>query len=259
MRGEEMHIVFCSDVGKKRKNNQDFAGYFTNQQGITLAVLCDGMGGHKAGDVASEMAVSHLGNAWEETGVNELEAVRQWMLKNINTENKRIVEKSHQFPDLEGMGTTLVAAVYIDNQLVVANIGDSRGYHYADGTLKQITDDHSLVNELVKSGELSNEAALKHPQKNVLTRSLGASEKVEVDLMVVSVLKEDQLLLCSDGLTNMVKDVEIAEILRERSTSLEEKVTSLISLANARGGYDNITVLLIDFFDRKEGENNGDW
>lgn len=253
-RGEKMHIVFRSDVGKRRKNNQDFAGYFVNQQGITLAVLCDGMGGHKAGDVASEMAVSHLGHAWEKTETNTIEAVSQWIQDRIKRENERIVEKSNQFPDLEGMGTTLVAAAFIDNQFVVANIGDSRAYQYMAGRLKQLTEDHSLVNELLKSGEISTEGALNHPQKNVLTRSLGVSKEVNADLMVVSALEGDQLLLCSDGLTNMVEDQEIAEILSDSHMSLEEKVTSLVSLANARGGYDNITVMLTDFTERKEGE-----
>ncbi|MGB3160414.1 MAG: Stp1/IreP family PP2C-type Ser/Thr phosphatase [Carnobacterium sp.] len=249
-----MHIFFQSDIGKKRKNNQDFAGYFNNEQGILLAVLCDGMGGHKAGDVASEMAVSHLGNAWKKNKLTDVESIIEWIQKRINKENERIVEKSTQYPDLEGMGTTLVAAILVNNIFIIANVGDSRAYQFMSGNLKQVTDDHSLVNELLKSGEITTEAALKHPQKNILTRSLGVSKKVEVDIITVPVLEGDYLLLCSDGLTNMVNDREITKIVSITEKSIEEKVSSLVSLANARGGYDNITVMLIDPLKGKEGK-----
>ncbi|WP_034550484.1 Stp1/IreP family PP2C-type Ser/Thr phosphatase [Carnobacterium funditum] len=249
-----MHIFFQSDIGKKRKNNQDYAGYFKNSQGILLAVLCDGMGGHKAGDVASEMAVSHLGNAWEKNNLNDIDTIKNWMQKHINKENERIVEKSTQYPDLEGMGTTLVATVLVNNIFIVANVGDSRAYQFMSGNLKQVTDDHSLVNELLKSGEITPEAALKHPQKNILTRSLGVSKKVEVDIIDIPVLEGDQLLLCSDGLTNMVSDKEIVKILNVSDVNIEKKVLSLVSLANARGGYDNVTVILIEPFKEKGGK-----
>ena len=249
-----MHIFFQSDIGKKRKNNQDFAGYFKNEQDILLAVLCDGMGGHKAGDVASEMAVSHLGDAWKRNNLTDVDAITEWIQEHINKENERIVEKSSQYPDLEGMGTTLVAAALVKNVFIIANIGDSRAYQVMHGNLKQITDDHSLVNELLKSGEITTEAAMQHPQKNILTRSLGVAKKVEVDVMTIPVLEGDLLLLCSDGLTNMVNDNEIEKIVNISDATIEEKVLSLISLANARGGYDNITVILIEPFEGKEGK-----
>ncbi|MCA9766008.1 MAG: Stp1/IreP family PP2C-type Ser/Thr phosphatase [Carnobacterium sp.] len=247
-----MHIFFQSDIGKKRKNNQDFADYFENNQGIPLAVLCDGMGGHKAGDVASEMAVSHLGDAWKNTSLTEIDTIIEWMKEQINRENTRIVKKSTQYPDLEGMGTTLVAAALIGNHFIVANVGDSRAYHYIDGNLKQVTDDHSLVNELLKSGEITTKEAMNHPQKNVLTRSLGVTKQVEVDIVTAPISKGDQLLLCSDGLTNMVDDKEIAEILAVSNRSFEDKVGDLVSLANANGGYDNVTVMLAETYKGKE-------
>ena len=249
-----MHIFFQSDIGKKRKNNQDFAGYFKNEQDILLAVLCDGMGGHKAGDVASEMAVSHLGDAWKRNNLTDVDAITEWIQEHINKENERIVEKSSQYPDLEGMGTTLVAAALVKNVFIIANIGDSRAYQVMHGNLKQITDDHSLVNELLKSGEITTEAAMQHPQKNILTRSLGVAKIVEVDIMTIPVLEGDLLLLCSDGLTNMVNDNEIEKIVNISDATIEEKVSSLVSLANARGGYDNITVILIEPFEGKEGK-----
>ena len=198
-----MQVVFQSDIGKTRKNNQDFAGQFDNQAGLRLVVVCDGMGGHKAGDVASEMAVSHLGHAWEETNYATAEEVTQWMLKQITLENERIVGKSTQFSDLDGMGTTLVAAVLFEEELVIANIGDSRGYLYSNKKLVQLTEDHSLVNELLKSGEITSEASA------------------------------------------------ISEILSQ-DISIEEKVNALVSLANEKGGADNITVLLADFAAREE-------
>lgn len=246
-----MHVVFHSDVGKIRKNNQDFAGQFDNQVGLKLVVVCDGMGGHKAGDVASEMAVSHLGHAWEETRYTTAEEVTQWMLKQISLENERIVGKSAQFSDLDGMGTTLVAAVLFEHELVIANIGDSRGYLYSNQKLIQLTEDHSLVNELLKSGEISSEAAANHPRKNVLTRSLGVSAEIDIDITMFQILPEDILLLCSDGLTNMVNDEAILTILSEK-ISLEDKVNALVTLANEQGGADNITVLLADFAMREE-------
>lgn len=123
------------------------------------------MGGHRGGDVASEMAVSHLGHTWEESDVQDAEQITQWMLTRISRENKRILEKSRKFFDLEGMGTTLVAAAVVDQEFVIANIGDSRAYHYTGGRLYQVTEDHSLVNELVKSGEISSEDAENHQER----------------------------------------------------------------------------------------------
>lgn len=239
-----MEVVFRSDTGKKRKNNQDFAAYFINKENIVLAILCDGMGGHRGGDVASEMAVSHLGHSWEESEVHNAEQITQWMLTRISRENKRILEKSRKFSDLEGMGTTLVATAMVDQEFVIANIGDSRGYHYTGGRLNQVTEDHSLVNELVKSGEISTEDAENHPRKNVLTRSLGVTEEIDIDVTILPALPNDQMLLCSDGLTNMVEDQDIKNVLSDKKTS-EEKVETLVAMANERGGYDNITIMLV--------------
>jgi protein phosphatase len=248
-----MEVVFRSDTGKKRKNNQDFVGYFINKKNIILAILCDGMGGHRGGDVASEMAVSHLGHSWEESDLQDAEQITQWMLTRISLENKRILEKSRQFSDLEGMGTTLVAVALVNNEFVIANIGDSRGYHYTAGRLNQVTEDHSLVNELVKSGEISLEAAENHPRKNVLTRSLGVTEEIDIDVTILPALPNDQMLLCSDGLTNMVKDQDIKNILSAQK-SAQEKVETLIAMANERGGYDNITIILVHT--KTEGGDN---
>ncbi len=190
------------------------------------------------------MAVSHLGHSWEESDVQDAEQITQWMLTCISLENKHILEKSRQFSDLEGMGTTLVATALVNKEFVIANIGDSRGYHYTGGRLSQVTEDHSLVNELVKSGEISSEDAENHPRKNVLTRSLGVTEEIDIDVTILPALPNDQILLCSDGLTNMVKDQEIKSVLCTQE-SAKEKVETLIAMANERGGYDNITIMLV--------------
>ena len=174
------------------------------------------------------------------------------MIANIQRVNDLVFQKSLDYSDLDGMGTTLVAAAIVGKEIVFANIGDSRAYVYRNYKLRQITEDHSLVNEFIKSGEITPEEAQHHPRKNILTRSLGVSRKLDIDIIAMPLVQGDLLLLCSDGLTNMMDDEEIAQMLKEW-LPLEEKVLSLVDKANAAGGLDNITVLLADFTDR-EGE-----
>ena len=246
-----MRLVVKTDKGKKRGTNQDFANTYKNQNGLTLAVLCDGMGGHRAGDIASEMVVSHLGNNWGKTELQSAKNVAEWLENRINRENQRLVEKARQYPDLNGMGTTLVAVAEAEDGFVIANIGDSRAYRLSDGHLTQITDDHSLVGELMRNGELTEEEALNHPQKNVLTRSLGVNETLGIDIDIYAYESNNLIFLCSDGLTNMVADKEIEKILKV-SEPLNSQAAMLIDLANERGGVDNITVIIIDLNGRKE-------
>lgn len=246
-----MEINFQTDVGRKRNTNQDYAGVFKNQAGISLAILADGMGGHQAGDVASEMAVNNLGDCWCENTLVEPEKVAQWLIKEIQRENEKIYQKGQSQPEYLGMGTTIVSAVMLDQSFVLANIGDSRAYLARNQELVQLTEDHSLVNELVKSGEITREMAANHPRKNVLTRSLGMPGMVEVDVTNQLWLPNDYLLLCSDGLTNMVSEADILTILMSEY-SVAEKIKQLIERANAAGGADNITVLVIHFEEQKE-------
>lgn len=249
--GVGMKMVVKTDKGKKRETNQDFANTYKNQQDFTLAVLCDGMGGHRAGDIASEMVVSHLGNHWEKSFFASVNDVAEWLEERINRENERLVEKSQQYSDLKGMGTTLVAVAEANDGFVIANIGDSRAYRLIDGHLTQVTDDHSLVGELLRSGELTAEEASNHPKKNILTRSLGVSEQLGIDIDIYSYKEDEFILLCSDGLTNMVADKEIEKIIYA-SESLETRAAMLVDLANERGGIDNITVIMIDLYEGKE-------
>ena len=241
-----MQIEYQSDVGRRRNTNQDYASVFTNQEGIKLAILADGMGGHRVGDIASQMAVLNLGNAWEEQDLTDDEKIAQWFIQAIQEENALIYQRGQEQPEYNGMGTTIVAAALSEERFTIAHVGDSRAYLIRDGKIIQLTEDHSLVNELVKSGEISEEMAVNHPRKNILTRSVGMPGTVEVDVSTYIWQLKDRLLLCSDGLTNMLSEEMIETIVNQEGT-LSDKVTELINQANEAGGADNITVLLIEF------------
>ncbi|WP_165005227.1 MULTISPECIES: Stp1/IreP family PP2C-type Ser/Thr phosphatase [unclassified Enterococcus] len=241
-----MQIEYQSDVGRRRNTNQDYASVFTNRSGIKLAVLADGMGGHRAGDIASQMAVTNLGTAWEEQELSDDEKIAQWFIKSIQDENTMIYQRGQEQPEYSGMGTTIVAAALSDERFTIANVGDSRAYLIRENKIMQLTEDHSLVNELVKSGEISEEMAVNHPRKNILTRSVGMPGTVEVDVSTYFWQLKDRLLLCSDGLTNMLSEEMIGTIVNQEG-ELADKVNELIARANEAGGADNITVLLIEY------------
>lgn len=250
-----MQIGFRTDVGRRRKSNQDAVGVFQNQDGLQLAIVADGMGGHQAGDVASHLTVSEIGKSWESSALAEQEDVIQWLLTNIQAENESIFEKGQDNPNQTGMGTTIVAVVFLDQSIVLAHVGDSRFYLMRQGEIKQMTEDHSLVNELVKLGEITPDEAAHHPRKNFLARSLGIPGVVEVDLNDFKVFSGDKLLVCSDGLTNMVSDEKILQIVEE-AENLDAALDELIATANANGGTDNITVLLVDYKETEGGDAN---
>lgn len=246
-----MHIAFRSDVGKNRTTNEDYVNWFTNSGNQPLMLLCDGMGGHRAGDVASEMAVSHMGQAWKETAFSTPESVSVWLLHAVQKVNKLIFQKSLDFVDLDGMGTTLIAATYVKGQLVIAHVGDSRAYLYRDFLFKQLTEDHSLVHELVKSGELTDEEARNHPQRNFITRAVGVKEQIQVDLTSMPIQSGDVLLLCTDGLSSVLSDEDLKKVLKNWMT-IDEKASDYIRLANEAGGPDNISVLIASFENGEE-------
>lgn len=240
-----MKIAYKSDIGKLRKTNQDFVGTFVNKLGYKFAVVADGVGGQVAGDVASAMAVLHLGNQWELSEIKTPLAAREWLNNQVKAENSAILEASERFHDLKGMATTLVTVMLFDDELVFANIGDSRGYILHNGEFKQLTVDHSLVNELVLTGQISEEDAKLHPNRNVITRWLGVNDDAMLDIIKYHAQVGDVIMLSTDGLTKSVSDIEIASIL-QMPVSLEERVDELIKHANEAGGRDNITVLLIE-------------
>ena len=238
-----MKFAIKSDVGQRRKVNEDAAGYFESKNNIPLMMVCDGIGGHNAGEIASAMALMSIGQAWEKTEFNDIEEVYQWLIKKITEANEAIFTRSAQYEDLYGMGTTVVVASIIGNQLMIANVGDSRAYVLRNFQLKQLTEDQSLVNALLKSGEITPEEAENHPNKNIVTQSLGVTSSVEIDFVRMTIKNEDTLILCSDGLSDMLSLEEIRNIMNHYS-DVEQQVEKAIQEANEAGGRDNITVAI---------------
>ena len=232
-----------TDIGRKRKINQD--NVYTCEVPLgnlpNLFVVCDGMGGHKAGDFASAYAVKALER--EVMLCEETEPVRI-IREAIECANREIYEKAASEEQLRGMGTTAVVATIIDHTLIVANVGDSRLYIINDD-IEQITKDHSLVEEMVRIGELDRSEAREHPDKNIITRALGVTENVEVDFFEVELKKGDIILMCSDGLTNMVEDEDIRRVVKAQR-DVVQIVEELIKVANHNGGSDNIGVVIIE-------------
>lgn len=232
-----------TDIGRKRKVNQDYL--YTSEEPVgnlpNLFIVADGMGGHNAGDYASKLTV--------ETMVSEIEAsfeknpVRIFG-KAISAANKKILQKAAETPALEGMGTTVVAATCLGKYLQIANVGDSRLY-VIGREIRQITRDHSLVEEMVRVGTITHEEARVHPDKNIITRAVGASETVEADYFTVELEEGDIVLMCTDGLTNMLEDEEIRMILGG-ARDIVEQAQKLVDMANRNGGKDNISVVLIE-------------
>lgn len=257
-RGESrLKTALKTDRGKIRQHNEDDAGIFAGKEERVLAVVCDGMGGHLAGDVASRMAVSALKDAWEQAqDIPDSPAdTEAWLKGQITAVNQKVYDHSRAHEECHGMGTTVVCALYTGKTLTVAHIGDSRCYLLHKDSFTQLTEDHSLVNELVRTGGISKEDAEHHPRKNVLTKALGTDPEVEVEAHSFEMEPGDKVLLCSDGLTNKVDDMKLKEMLQSAS-SLEEKAERLVQAANDNGGEDNITVALLELPSQtEEGED----
>lgn len=234
-----------TDIGKKRKLNQDFVYVSEAPVGNlpNIFIVADGMGGHNAGDYASKCATETI--IREIRGCFEKNPVRI-MGKAIRIANDQIRRKAKEDLSLYGMGTTVVAATCLGHYLQVANVGDSRLYIVGE-EIRQITHDHSLVEEMIRMGTIDREAARNHPDKNIITRAIGALDTVEIDFFHEELKPGDIVLMCSDGLTNMLEDKEIDNIMKER-LSLEEKAKKLVEAANNNGGKDNIAVILINAF-----------
>lgn len=240
-----IETAFASSIGRIRKSNQDFVQVFKNKSGVTLAIVCDGMGGHQGGDVASAMAVSHLGHNFKNTDFSDSKIAHKWLEVQLNSENETILKTADRFPDLNGMGTTIVLTIVFDTTALVAHLGDSRAYSYADGKFTQLVEDHSLVNELVKMGQITKEQAKHHPQKNIITQALGVSSTIDPEFREIKLHDDDIIMLCTDGLTNSLTDPQIQQILATKDLSLKDRCNKLINEANRLGGGDNITVCLV--------------
>lgn len=249
-----MYGRFITDRGQVRSVNEDAGGIFANSKGQLLAIVADGMGGHQAGEVASDLMVNSIKEQWERSyEFTTPEESEQWLTKTLETINAIIYQKSLEDEKYTGMGTTAVISICTDDYVTVANIGDSRCYLLNETGFLQITDDHSYVNELVRTGEISIDDAEKHPKKNLLLRALGTEETVKSDVKSIGWEEEDKLLLCSDGLTNKVSDDEI-EVLLRSNAKISELSKKLIEIANERGGEDNITLAIINNLQSEEGE-----
>lgn len=238
-----MKVAYQTDIGHQRKENQDRVAKFTAPDGTLLVVVTDGIGGSRSGDVAAQITVDHLGRQFQAASPNSsLEAIR-WFAREVQLINDEILQKSTENPKYQGMGTTLVAAIIFDQAMVVANIGDSRGYVLHDNLLTQVTIDHSLVNELVKHGDITEEEARNYPQNNIITRAIGVLADARIEVNRFDLGAGDQILLCSDGLSKMITREQMMGVL-ESDLSLTEKCSQLIKMANEAGGPDNITVLI---------------
>lgn len=244
-----------TDVGRKRKGNED--SLFVNPE-QNLFVVADGMGGHAAGEVASQVAVDSINEfvcltsgdeeiTWP-FGLDENISYDGNRLKTaIRYANRKVLEATRERSEYEGMATT-VAAILVDGHSAnLGHVGDSRVYLLRDSTITQLTSDHSWVNEQLQSGIISAEQARGHPLRNVVTRALGGKADLQVDMQVQKMAPDDVLLICSDGLTTMVPDEDIARVVDSAKGDIEKAARALIAEANARGGEDNITVVLIHF------------
>lgn len=243
-----MTVGAKSDVGKSRGNNEDNF-YVSNDMKVPLYIVADGMGGHNAGEVASNMAIEIIKNKFmnPKDDLLDKDKVIKSIKQSIEEANTKIYLKSIENKELKGMGTTITLAYILENHIYLGHIGDSRAYLISDDNIQQITEDHSFVNELVKSGTITKEEAKNHPKKNMITRAVGSSSIIEMDLMVKEYNENDILILCSDGLTNMVSDIEIMEIMKDEN-DLQNACGRLVELANEKGGLDNITVVAIKLY-----------
>ena len=236
-----METFYLTDTGIVRDHNEDSVIIVENNHGATLLAVADGMGGHRAGEVASSIAISYLSKRFVESffKMNKAEAV-EWIKTSVNEINSHIFKHTEENPESKGMGTTLVLAIVTDDYILFGNIGDSSGFVMKDNKIHKVTHDHTLVNLLLAAGELTEEEAKNHPKKNILMNALGINDPIEIDVFDCT-MEIDDILLCSDGLTTMVTEDQIEKVLLE-DLSVEDKVIKLIKKANNRGGNDNISI-----------------
>ena len=239
-----MEVFAMSDIGNVRTINQDYVRYFKKNDNECLVVLCDGMGGHNAGEVASQLTCDDIIENYQIHGeFHNEDDIRIWMIEVINHAHELVKSKSHVSNNLEGMGTTVVLALLKDNDVYISHVGDSRAYFYENHELKQLTKDDTLVNVLVDSGTISKDEALYHPQKNVLLQAVGVSDILKISFMFQNIA-DGIILVCSDGLYNSLFDSQLIDIL-QKDVSLEDRGKELMETAKTYGGKDNIGFALI--------------
>ena len=236
-----MEYFSITDPGRVRERNEDCVSVCENAMKEKLLIVADGMGGHKNGEVASSLALNLICDRFKSiSSVGNKEDAINWIQTTVSEANVEIFRYVKDHPESQGMGTTVVLAILTPSFLLIGNIGDSSGYVYKNKKIHKITIDHTLVNLLVKSGEITKEEAKNHPKKNVLMKALGSTTNVEMDIFNIE-LGVDGVFLCSDGLTNMLEDSQIAKVLNEE-IPLDKKLEKLVFKANNRGGNDNISI-----------------
>ncbi|ARK31049.1 Stp1/IreP family PP2C-type Ser/Thr phosphatase [Halalkalibacter krulwichiae] len=241
-----MEFIFQTDVGKVRSHNEDSGGIFKNELGV-LAVVADGMGGHRAGDVASTMTTDYFRQLWEDKlEISSVVEAEEWMKDHFKKLNDKLYSHAKQHEECYGMGTTLVIALCTEEFITIGHIGDSRAYVFNEFGFHLKTNDHSLVQELVRNGQISEEEAEHHPRRNVLLRALGTEKDIKVDVKTLQVEENQLILLCSDGLTNKLSAEDLKSYL-QKDLSISGKAEQLINLANERGGEDNISVAIVQY------------
>lgn len=240
-----MKISAVTDIGMKRQSNQDAYAAGELPAGGFYAVVCDGMGGHAGGNVASELAVKRISGELKKNFRKNMSvsSIKNVIESAVVLANLDVFDSANENEELSGMGTTAVVAVFSSDSCVVGNVGDSRCYHVSEGNITQITRDHSLVQEMVDAGLITKDDAERHPRKNIITRALGIAEDVETDFFDLTFAQGDRLLLCSDGLTNNADDMKIRDIIDE--SDFDCCAQNLIDFANSNGGSDNITAVVV--------------
>ena len=245
-----MKGYFLTDPGKVREHNEDAVIITKNESNEILMAVADGMGGHNAGEIASNITIDYLKEEFEKKNKlgTKVEAV-SWLKEKVKEINKKIFEYTYQNPESKGMGTTLVIALLTDEYTIMGNIGDSCGYVIRDKKLYKVTHDHTLVNLLVSTGDLTLEEAKNHPRKNILMKALGANDPIDIDIFDID-QSISSIFLCSDGVTNMLYDDQIERVLND-DLDIESKVIKIILKCNNRGGTDNISVA---YLEKESGE-----
>lgn len=241
-----MRILAKSDIGKARDMNQDYYYVSPIESDIKLYILADGMGGYKGGEIASNLAVNcaknYICNNWPKIEKDKIE-IMNLINSSIEYANMIVYEKSLEIEELHDMGTTLEVVILWNNKVFIGHVGDSRVYRIRKNVMRRLTTDHSYVEKLIKDGSITKDEAYHHPNKNMLLKALGCSNLVKPDVFYKGFLKGDILLMCSDGLTNMLKESEIYSVLLNNPDKPE---VALINEANRMGGIDNITAIIVD-------------
>lgn len=236
-----MQTFYFTDPGKVRSHNEDNVTIINNDNKEFILAIADGMGGHKAGEVASFIAIEHIKDSFYKLDtIGKKEEAIEWLREIVKDINDKIFEYAEKHPESKGLGTTLVIAIKTNDYILYGNIGDSSGYVIKNNTIHKVTKDHTYVSMLMNNGKLTEEGAKNHPGKNLLTRALGANNPIEIDIFDIDTSVKG-LFLCSDGLTNMITEEQIEKILNS-NLSIEEVVIKLIKKANSRGGNDNISI-----------------